>query len=71
MQIAYSFDKQTILNIAKGSLHYAAVSLAIIIVDTVFSMLGQVHFNDPLVAAGYVFIIGNIYNTSKEYIKGA
>lgn len=70
MQTSYSFDSQTMYNIAKGALHYLAVSVLLVVIDTLFQVAGQVHFTDPVVAAGFMFVIGNAYNVAKEWAKG-
>jgi hypothetical protein len=64
MQIAYSFDKETIVKIGKGALIAGGGALAVYILQAVAGMdFGE---STPIVVA----VCGILINSVKEYVKG-
>ena len=69
-QIAFSFDRVTMVNIIKGFFHSLMVATLLLIVDTLFKMSGLVHFDNQFVASIFSMACMNGYNIGKEYISG-
>lgn len=70
MQIAFSFDKETLRKIIKGFIHSLIVATLLVVLDFFAKLAGLVHFSDPFISSAYAMVSANIYNIAKEYISG-
>ncbi len=70
MQIAYTFDRETVKNILHGVWHSLMTTSMLLILNALFQISGLVHITDPALAGLYMLACQNIYNTVKEYISG-
>lgn len=66
MQIAYSFDKETIKKIIKGAAIAACGAGALAFLD----YLGKVQIDNPYLASGITFIVPVLVNMVKEWMSG-
>jgi hypothetical protein len=66
MQIARSFDRETLIKIAKGFLISATGAGALYLL----SMLGQIEFTNPQVAYLVSWGVPFLVNVIKEWLKG-
>ena len=66
MQIAKSFDRETLIKIGKGALitFTGAGSIAVL------GYLGAIEINSPLLAGMVALIIPVVVNTIKEWMQG-
>ena len=70
MQIAYSFDRETVRRIIKGIFHSILSTSLLVVLNGLLAIAGQVHITDPTIAAIFMIVCQNLYNSAKEYISG-
>jgi len=66
MQIARSFDRETLIKIVKGALISATGALALYLL----TVLGQIDFTNPTIAYLASWGIPFLTNVVKEWVKG-
>jgi hypothetical protein len=66
MQIQYSFDKETLIKIAKGSLIAITGGASIALLN----YLGTIQISNVVLAGATATIIPILVNTVREWIKG-
>jgi hypothetical protein len=65
-QIANSFDRVTIIKIAKGALIAAGGAFVLFALDAI----GKIEISDPVIASAIVWLVPTLTNAIKEYLAG-
>ena len=70
IQVAKSFDKATLLKIAKGALYTFYTAALVGGAEALFNYLLTVDLGNPLITMLFIQIMGVAYNAFKEWRKG-
>ena len=65
-QKAYSFDRESLIKIGKGTIIAASGAAALFLLD----LAGGIQIDNPTLASHVALLVPAITNAVKEYIKG-